>query len=158
MIQMKGSLGGRITLNQFITEVLPHRRPFLFVDEIIEQEYEKIVIGKKTIKEDEFWVEGHFPGNPIFPGVLILETMAQVGGFLFFERKQQQTAKRSTFSYLTRVDNLKLKRKVIVNDEIIIIAKLISKEKHLAKVFVQAKVKDKKVAEAIIGYAFLDVL
>lgn len=65
-----------------IIRIIPHRYPFLFVDKIVEMELGKRVVGIKNVTANEPFFQGHFPGNPIMPGVLIIEAMAQVGGVL----------------------------------------------------------------------------
>ena len=139
-----------------VTDVLPHRTPFLFVDEILEFSYLKYAKGKKKIGDNEFWVPGHFPGNPIFPGVLTLETMAQVGGFIFVNEMKQ--TKSEKFTYLSKVDVLKLKRKIVPGDTLIIEAKFLESILKYASVYVKAYVNEKIVAEAQITYTFLDEL
>ena len=67
-----------------IKEYLPHRKPFLLVDRILEMERGQKVVAEKDVLADEPWFEGHFPGNPILPGVLIIEAMAQAAGVLAF--------------------------------------------------------------------------
>ena len=71
----------------FIKEVLPHRPPFLFIDEIVEYQPKKRVVALKSITGDEFFFQGHFPKNPIMPGVLIIEAVAQASIFLFGRTK-----------------------------------------------------------------------
>jgi 3-hydroxyacyl-[acyl-carrier-protein] dehydratase len=67
-----------------IEQALPHRPPFLMVDGILDIVPNQSVVGYKEVREDEPWFKGHFPGEPLFPGVLIIETMAQIGGFCFW--------------------------------------------------------------------------
>src|SRR4030042_7018588 len=67
-----------------IETILPHREPFLFIDEVIEIDGTKKVIASKNIKDNEFFFEGHFPGRPIMPGVLIIEAMAQASIILYY--------------------------------------------------------------------------
>ena len=77
---------GKIDLND-IKKILPHRDPFLFVDEIVEIEEDKRIVGLRKITGEEEFFKGHFPGNPILPGVIMLEALAQVGGILMFNKK-----------------------------------------------------------------------
>lgn len=134
-------------------EVFLHRPPFLFVDEIIEVRYLEYSKGKKYVKDDEFWVEGHFPNNPIFPGVLLLETMAQIGGLLLKSDNEERVN-----AYLTRTDNFKLIRKVIPGDEVVVTGSFMEKIMNYVKVKAIAHVKDRKVAEAEITYVITNKL
>ena len=100
-----------------IKKLLPHRPPFLMVDRIMEMSKER-VIGIKTIGVNEGFFIGHFPEEPVMPGVLIVETMAQVGGILVLT-DLDEPEKYST--YLVKVDNAKFKRKVVPGDVLVIV-------------------------------------
>lgn len=137
-----------------ITDILPHRKPFLFIDEVIDCSYHNYSKAIKRVKADEFWVEGHFPGNPVYPGVLLLESMAQTGGFVFVD-EEGHSAKTA---YLSKVDNLKYINKVQIGDEIVIEAKFIEAFLNYAKVHVKATVNNKVVSKCEIVYTFMDQL
>jgi len=99
-----------------IQEILPHRYPFLLVDRILEIELGKRVVGMKNVTINEPFFAGHFPGHPIMPGVLILEAMAQVGGFLLMRTLTLQRSK--TLLYFTGIDRARFRRPVVPGDQI----------------------------------------
>ena len=98
-----------------IMEILPHRYPFLLVDRILEVEGEKRIVGIKNVTINEPFFQGHFPGHPIMPGVLIVEAMAQVGGMLLMgaiENPQRKVV------YFMSLDNVKFRRPVVPGDQL----------------------------------------
>ena len=97
-----------------IEKLLPHREPFLFVDEIIEASKEKIV-AKRLFTEKDFFFAGHFPEYPVTPGVILVETMAQMGGAGL--RKIGVIGEKGLF-FLATVDKVKFRRQVIPGDEV----------------------------------------
>jgi 3-hydroxyacyl-[acyl-carrier-protein] dehydratase len=97
-----------------IEKLLPHRAPFLFVDEIVEATNEKIV-AKHVFTENEYFFKGHFPGYPVVPGVILVETMAQSGGAGL--RKLGVLGEDGLFFFAT-VDKVKFRRQVRPGDEI----------------------------------------
>jgi beta-hydroxyacyl-ACP dehydratase FabZ len=98
-----------------IQEILPHRYPFLLVDRIEELEIGKRVVGIKNVTINEPFFQGHFPGRPIMPGVLIIEAMAQVGGVLAFKSAQEQGCK---LVYFMGIDKAKFRRPVVPGDQL----------------------------------------
>jgi beta-hydroxyacyl-ACP dehydratase FabZ len=102
-----------------IVKYLPHRYPFLFVDRIIELEPEKKAVGIKNVSANEPFFEGHFPGNPIMPGVLIIEAMAQVGGVMArFSMAEQQEQEDSGVVFFMSIDKAKFRKPVVPGDQI----------------------------------------
>ena len=102
-----------------IIRILPHRYPFLLVDKIIEMEMGKRVVGIKNVTANEPFFQGHFPGNPIMPGVLIIEAMAQVGGVLarlsipnVMERGEMGEI------FFVSMDKVKFRKPVVPGDQI----------------------------------------
>ena len=102
---------GQLDING-IMKILPHRYPFLMVDKIIEWENTKRIVGIKNITINEEFFKGHFPDNPIMPGVLILEGLAQVGGILAFSTKE--TLGKSI--YFVGLNDVKFRKAVIPGD------------------------------------------
>lgn len=102
-----------------ICSILPHRYPFLLVDRITELELNKRVVGIKNVTANEPFFQGHFPGNPIMPGVLIVEAMAQVGGVLA-RLSVPEVMKRSEGGavYFVSIDGVKFRRPVIPGDQL----------------------------------------
>ena len=98
-----------------IQKLLPHRYPFLLVDRVIELEVGKRIVGVKNVTANEQFFQGHFPGEPIMPGVLLLEVMAQVGGVL--ARKTAEGTGRPTV-YLTGIEKAKFRRPVVPGDQL----------------------------------------
>jgi UDP-3-O-[3-hydroxymyristoyl] N-acetylglucosamine deacetylase/3-hydroxyacyl-[acyl-carrier-protein] dehydratase len=98
-----------------IMKVLPHRYPFLLVDRILELEPKKRIVGLKNVTINEPFFQGHFPGHPIMPGVLIIEAMAQVGGVLLMGEVEGFESK---VVYFMSLDNVKFRRPVKPGDQL----------------------------------------
>jgi len=128
-----------------IKNILPHRDPFLFIDEIREigDDY---IIGIKFVKSNEDYFKGHFPAEPVMPGVLQLETMAQAGGVLILNTIKNP---QDYLTFFLKIDNAKFKEKVIPEDTIIFYLKLISPiRRGLCHMHGKGFVNDKVVVEA----------
>ena len=98
-----------------IMKVLPHRYPFLLVDRILEMEERKRIVGLKNVTINEPFFQGHFPGHPIMPGVLIIEAMAQVGGVMLLGT---MTDPESKVVYFMSLDNVKFRKPVRPGDQL----------------------------------------
>jgi len=104
---------------QDIIKLLPHRYPFLFVDRITEIEIGKRVVGIKNVTANEPFFQGHFPGNPIMPGVLIIEAMAQVGGVLARLSLSGSADKENTDAvFFMSMDKVKFRKPVVPGDRL----------------------------------------
>lgn len=134
-----------------ILKGLPHRYPFLMADKILEYKTDEYVIGVKNVSMNEAWVQGHFPDEPVFPGAMIIETMAQISGFIFYREDATEGALKG---YLCKVDKVRFLDKVVPGDVLVIEAKCVSKVGSFAKVKCEGKVDGKLVASGEISYAF----
>lgn len=99
-----------------IQKLLPHRYPFLLVDRVVEFESGKRVLAYKNVTSNEPFFQGHFPGHPVMPGVLVIEALAQAGGLLF-QLTHGNTAEGKAF-YLVKIDNAKFTKMVVPGDRI----------------------------------------
>lgn len=136
-------------------QILKHRYPFLLVDKIIEHEYNEKIVGIKYISNNEPWVQGHFPDEPVFPGVYILESMAQIGGLIFYlDDENDQNSENGKLGWLVGADRVKFLRTVVPGDILRIEAVKIINVGSLAKVSCVAYVNEIKVASAEVTYAF----
>ena len=107
-------------LYEDIIKILPHRYPFLLVDRITELELHKRVVGLKNVSANEPFFQGHFPGNPIMPGVLIIEAMAQVGGVLARLSKSEVLEKEGDGPILfMAMDKVKFRKPVVPGDQLV---------------------------------------
>jgi 3-hydroxyacyl-[acyl-carrier-protein] dehydratase len=137
---------------ELILKNLPQRYPFLMCDFIEDYEYKKFSKGYKNVSINEWYFEGHFPDDPIMPGVLILEAMTQVGGFVFLEKNDGSDLPLK--GYIAGFDKVKFLKKVIPGDRLDIDAEFISQFGNLGKAKAIASVNGKQVAVAEIMYKF----
>jgi beta-hydroxyacyl-ACP dehydratase FabZ len=136
-----------------IMSFLPHRYPFLLVDRILEVEDGKRIVGLKNVTINEPFFQGHFPGAPVMPGVLILESMAQVAGVMIY---RDMPDKEKKLIYFTGVENAKFRRPVLPGDQLRIEMQLLNRRSNFGKMNGQATVEGKVVAEAIVAFAISD--
>jgi len=97
-----------------IEEILPHREPFLLIDEVLELEPGERVVARKQVREDEWYLRGHFPGRPVMPGVLIVEAMAQTGAVAVLSEEEN----RGRIALFAGIDDTRFKRIVEPGDEL----------------------------------------
>ena len=128
-----------------ILKLLPHRYPFLLVDKILELEENKIV-GLKNVTINEPFFQGHFPGHPIMPGVLIIEAMAQTGGVLIFSKSIE--ANKGKIPLFASIDKAKFKKPVYPGDQLIIKVEILKILRGVAKAKAEAYVDGELVAKA----------
>jgi UDP-3-O-[3-hydroxymyristoyl] N-acetylglucosamine deacetylase / 3-hydroxyacyl-[acyl-carrier-protein] dehydratase len=128
-----------------IERILPHRFPFLLVDKIIHLELDKKVIGVKSVTVNEPFFQGHFPGQPIMPGVLILESLAQTGGILLLNSFPNPEEKLVLFM---QINNAKFRKQVVPGDQLFLEVELTNKKSKVVKMYGRAFVNDNLVAEA----------
>ncbi|MDQ2664025.1 MAG: 3-hydroxyacyl-ACP dehydratase FabZ [Candidatus Eremiobacteraeota bacterium] len=132
-----------------IMEILPHRYPLLLVDRILEMEPGVRALGYKNVTNNEPVFTGHFPGNPLLPGVYMIEALAQLGGCVVLEPGEFS---RKT-PYLAGIDRAKFRRPVVPGDCLMMEVKLVKHKRNIGWVVAEAKVDDQLVCSADLMFS-----
>ena len=133
-----------------IQNYLPHRFPFLLIDKIIELKKSESIVAQKNVSNNEPFFQGHFPDYPVFPGVLLLESMAQATAILDVESNKRDMSNQ--LYYFVGVDKARFKRQVMPGDIVIINASLIQSKRDIHKFSAECSVDNKIVCSAdLIG-------
>jgi 3-hydroxyacyl-[acyl-carrier-protein] dehydratase len=132
-----------------IEAILPHREPFLLIDEVLELEPGERVVARKTVREDEWYLVGHFPGRPVMPGVLIVEGMAQTGAVAVLSQEEN----RGRLALFAGIDDVRFKRIVEPGDELVYECKLEAVRGPVGKGKATARVGDKLAARGTLTFA-----
>ena len=135
-----------------IMEVIPHRYPFLLIDKIVEFEEGKRAVGIKNVTMNEPFFQGHFPGRPIMPGVLIAEALAQTGAFVILQKPEF----KGKIAVFTGINNFKFKRQVTPGDTLRLEVELTKFRSVMGKADVCAYVGDDIAAKGEISFAIVD--
>jgi 3-hydroxyacyl-[acyl-carrier-protein] dehydratase len=133
-----------------ILHLLPHRYPFLLVDRVTELEPHQRIRALKNVTFNEPFFQGHFPGRPVMPGVLVIEAMAQAGGLLTQLSASKDSHKEGQLFYLVKVDNCRFNRMVVPGDQLDIEVKVKRLIRNMALYECVARVDGKDVASAEI--------
>ena len=131
---------------QEIMEILPHRYPFLLVDRIESLREGEEIVGIKNVTINEPFFIGHFPGNPIMPGVLIIEAMAQVGGIFAFRCLPEEWS--GSLVYFMGIDKARFRKPVLPGDQLRLRCTMIRQKNNIFKMRGEAYVEEILVAEA----------
>jgi 3-hydroxyacyl-[acyl-carrier-protein] dehydratase len=139
--------------NAGIQKILPHRYPFLFVDAVLEIERLKRIVSIKNVSINEPFFQGHFPGKPVLPGVLMIECMAQTGGLLLLSEISERDKK---LFYLAAVDEARFRRPVVPGDQLRIEVTVLKWKVKFCKLQAVATVNGDVAAEAILRCMLVD--
>lgn len=137
---------------QDILEVMPHRYPILLIDRVLEMS-EKSIRAIKNVTFNEPHFMGHFPGHPVMPGVLLVEAMAQAGGFLLLSQIEDRENK---LIYFTGIDKCRFRRPVVPGDQVIFDIEVISIKRTFAKIHGRATVDGQVACEADMMSALME--
>ncbi len=135
-----------------IQKILPHRYPFLLVDKITEMEEGKRAVGIKNVTVNEPFFQGHFPSNPIMPGVLIVESLAQVGAVMLLSLPEN----KGKLGVFTGINSMKFRRQVVPGDTLVLEAELVTYRHGMGKANVKATVDGLVAAAGEISFAVID--
>ena len=136
-----------------IMKVLPHRYPFLLVDRILSFEPHRRVIGIKNVTVNEPFFQGHWPSMPVMPGVMIIETMAQVSSVLIFGENGAEPGK---LAFFLGIERAKFRRTVVPGDQLVVECEMLQMRRNACKVRATAKVEDRIAAEAEMLFVLID--
>ncbi|HEY2121947.1 MAG TPA: 3-hydroxyacyl-ACP dehydratase FabZ [Candidatus Acidoferrum sp.] len=136
-----------------IQKFLPHRYPFLLVDRVLEMERLKRIVAIKNVSVNEGFFQGHFPGQPVMPGVLILESMAQAGGLLLLQEIKDRANK---LMYLASMNNVKFRRPIVPGDQMRVEINILAWKGDVCKIEGKAYVDDKLCTEANLMCVMVD--
>jgi len=137
---------------QAILKLLPHRYPFVMVDRITRIDPGNEIVGLKNVTINEPFFQGHFPEQPVMPGVMILEGMAQVGGVLGFQSKPEMIGEK--LLYFAGINNARFRKPVVPGDQVIFKLKLLKMKRGIMVMEGKAFVDDQLVAEAELMASF----
>ena len=132
-----------------IKEYLPHRYPFLLVDRVVELELGDYILAYKNLTINESYFNGHFPGQAVFPGVLLVEALAQSAGILGFKTMGKKPSDGSIY-YFVGADKLRFKRPCVPGDRVMLRAEIVSDRRGIWKFDVRAEVDGNLCASATI--------
>lgn len=135
-----------------ILRLLPHRYPFVMVDRILSVEVREKIVGLKNVTFNEPFFQGHFPGRPVMPGVLILEGMAQVGGIMAFYANPEAIGNKLLF--FAGIDKARFRKPVVPGDQLIFNLDFIKQKRSVMVMNAKATVDDQVVAEANLMASF----
>jgi 3-hydroxyacyl-[acyl-carrier-protein] dehydratase len=136
-----------------IQKIIPHRFPFLLVDAILELDPAKRIVGIKNVTANEPFFQGHFPGMPVMPGVLIVEAMAQVAAVMVLKELPDRERK---LVYFSGIDQARFRQPVVPGDQIRMVVEAIKMRSRHGKLRAEAFVQEKLVAEAEIFSTIVD--
>jgi 3-hydroxyacyl-[acyl-carrier-protein] dehydratase len=144
--------GMQLDVNE-IQKFLPHRYPFLLIDRVVEMERLKRIVAIKNVTINEGFFAGHFPGKPVMPGVLILESMAQAGGLLLLQEIPDRDHK---LLYLASMNDVKFRRPVVPGDQLRVEVNILAWKGDLCKIRAQAFVGENLATEATLLCVMVD--